>query len=191
MISLSCILEWTLWRENIFSVMFPTQSGEGDWINNRKIIFAHKKMCLEPSVVLCPLRKQERGFLPLLLPITALLFQLWLQMSPQHRIKGDCATKPALGALYWGPPYNWTMTLLSWLLSIFIPFQMHLSLSWVSDGCSFALSEPGELSLLISPVLETGKSSSTWASRDEQSRDLHLQLCSIPSQGSQRKHKNY
>lgn len=52
------------------------------------------------------------------------------------------------------------------------------------DGCSLALSKPGKLSLLILPVLETGKSSSTWASRDEQSRHLHLQLCSIPSQGS-------
>jgi len=37
--------------------------------------------------------------------------------------------------------------------------------------------------LLILPAQETGKSSSTWASEDQQSRYLRLQLCSVPALG--------
>lgn len=73
MVRVSCILEWTLWgRKYFFLLYFLYNLGwGGNWVNNRKIVFAHKKMFLEPSVVLCPLRKQERECLPLLLPITA------------------------------------------------------------------------------------------------------------------------
>lgn len=72
MVRASCILEWTLWgRKYFFCYISYMIGGGGNWVNNRKIVFAHKKMFLEPSVVLCPLRKQERECLPLLLPITA------------------------------------------------------------------------------------------------------------------------
>lgn len=55
-------------------------------------------MCLEASVVLCPLRKQGRGLLSLLLPITGLLFQLWIKVIVSLWLHWElCIVSPKTG----------------------------------------------------------------------------------------------